>query len=228
MKVIAATRGTPADTAGVRPGDFITHINGQLFYGGTLDEAVERMRGQPGTSGPADHRPRRPRAAVRRQHHPRDHRHSGGPLRGARPGRNPHRHHLQPQHDRDGAAGDGGYRAAARRPAARLCHRSELQSGRPARSGGGPFRPVPGARRDRLAARPPADRHRALLCPAGRRLARRAARRAGRCGQRLGGGDRRRRASGPSPRGGDGRAQLRQGLGPDPDPARRQAAPRSG
>jgi len=50
VKVIAATRGTPADTAGVRPGDFITHINGQLFYGGTLDEAVERMRGQPGTS----------------------------------------------------------------------------------------------------------------------------------------------------------------------------------
>jgi carboxyl-terminal processing protease len=50
VKVIAATRGTPADQAGVRPGDFITHINGQLFYGGTLDEAVERMRGQPGTA----------------------------------------------------------------------------------------------------------------------------------------------------------------------------------
>jgi carboxyl-terminal processing protease len=50
VKVIAATRGTPADQAGVHPGDFITHINGQLFYGGTLDEAVERMRGQPGTS----------------------------------------------------------------------------------------------------------------------------------------------------------------------------------
>jgi carboxyl-terminal processing protease len=50
VKVIAATRGTPADRAGVKSGDFITHINGQLFYGGTLDEAVERMRGQPGTS----------------------------------------------------------------------------------------------------------------------------------------------------------------------------------
>jgi carboxyl-terminal processing protease len=50
VKVIAATRDTPADRAGVKSGDFITHIDGRLFYGGTLDEAVERMRGQPGTS----------------------------------------------------------------------------------------------------------------------------------------------------------------------------------
>jgi carboxyl-terminal processing protease len=50
VKVIAATRDTPADRAGIKPGDFITHIDGRLFYGGTLDEAVERMRGAPGTS----------------------------------------------------------------------------------------------------------------------------------------------------------------------------------
>ncbi|MBX3560399.1 MAG: S41 family peptidase [Sphingomonas sp.] len=50
VKVIAATRGTPADQAGIKAGDFITHIDGQLFFGGTLDEAVERMRGAPGTS----------------------------------------------------------------------------------------------------------------------------------------------------------------------------------
>lgn len=50
VKVIAATRGTPADLAGVKAGDYITHIDGQLFYGGTLDEAVDRMRGDPGTS----------------------------------------------------------------------------------------------------------------------------------------------------------------------------------
>jgi carboxyl-terminal processing protease len=50
VKVIAATRGTPADTAGIKAGDFITHIDGQLFFGGTLDEAVEKMRGAPGTS----------------------------------------------------------------------------------------------------------------------------------------------------------------------------------
>ena len=50
VKVIAATRGTPADRAGIKPGDFITHIDGRLFYGGTLDEAVDRMRGAPGTA----------------------------------------------------------------------------------------------------------------------------------------------------------------------------------
>jgi carboxyl-terminal processing protease len=50
VKVIAATRGTPADQAGVKAGDFITHVDGQLFFGGTLDEAVEKMRGEPGTS----------------------------------------------------------------------------------------------------------------------------------------------------------------------------------
>jgi carboxyl-terminal processing protease len=50
VKVIAATRGTPADRAGIKSGDFITHIDGRLFFGGTLDEAVDRMRGQPGTS----------------------------------------------------------------------------------------------------------------------------------------------------------------------------------
>jgi carboxyl-terminal processing protease len=50
VKVIAATRGTPADRAGIKAGDYITHIDGHLFYGGTLDEAVDRMRGAPGTN----------------------------------------------------------------------------------------------------------------------------------------------------------------------------------
>jgi len=50
VKVIAATPGTPAGVAGIKSGDFITHIDGRLFYGGTLDEAVERMRGAPGTN----------------------------------------------------------------------------------------------------------------------------------------------------------------------------------
>ena len=50
VKVIAPTKDTPADKAGIKSGDYITHLDGKLIYGGTLDEAVEAMRGQPGTS----------------------------------------------------------------------------------------------------------------------------------------------------------------------------------
>ena len=49
VKIIAPTRESPADRAGLKPGDFITHLDGKLIYGGTLDEAVDRMRGEPGT-----------------------------------------------------------------------------------------------------------------------------------------------------------------------------------
>ncbi|MET0239200.1 MAG: S41 family peptidase [Sphingobium sp.] len=49
VKVIAPTQDTPAWTAGIKAGDYITHINGQLVYGGTLDDAVDKMRGAPGT-----------------------------------------------------------------------------------------------------------------------------------------------------------------------------------
>ena len=50
VKVIAPFEDTPADRAGVMAGDYITHIDGELIFGGTLDEAVEGMRGAPGTS----------------------------------------------------------------------------------------------------------------------------------------------------------------------------------
>ncbi len=50
VKVIAPTEDTPAWRAGVKAGDYITHINDELMYGLTLDEAVEKMRGDPGTS----------------------------------------------------------------------------------------------------------------------------------------------------------------------------------
>lgn len=50
VKVIAPTKDTPADKAGIKSGDYITHLDGKLIYGGTLDEAVEAMRGQPGTA----------------------------------------------------------------------------------------------------------------------------------------------------------------------------------
>lgn len=50
VKVIAPTKDTPADRAGVKAGDYITHLDGKLIYGGTLDDAVDEMRGEPGTS----------------------------------------------------------------------------------------------------------------------------------------------------------------------------------
>lgn len=49
VKVIAPTEDSPADRAGIKAGDFITHLDGVLIYGGSLDEAVDKMRGRPGT-----------------------------------------------------------------------------------------------------------------------------------------------------------------------------------
>jgi carboxyl-terminal processing protease len=43
-------RGSPADQAGVKAGDYITHLDGKLIYGLDLDEAVAKMRGPAGTS----------------------------------------------------------------------------------------------------------------------------------------------------------------------------------
>jgi carboxyl-terminal processing protease len=50
VKVIAPTEDTPAYKAGIKSGDFITHLDGVLIFGGTLDEAVDKMRGSPGTN----------------------------------------------------------------------------------------------------------------------------------------------------------------------------------
>ncbi|WP_425453238.1 S41 family peptidase [Sphingomonas gilva] len=49
VKVIAPTEDTPAWRAGIKAGDYITHLDGKLVFGGTLDEAVDQMRGRPGT-----------------------------------------------------------------------------------------------------------------------------------------------------------------------------------
>jgi|tagenome__1003787_1003787.scaffolds.fasta_scaffold20989338_5 carboxyl-terminal processing protease len=49
VKVIAPTEDTPAWRAGIKSGDYITHINGEFLNGITLDQAVEKMKGQPGT-----------------------------------------------------------------------------------------------------------------------------------------------------------------------------------
>ncbi len=49
VKVVTATEDTPAFRAGVKSGDYITHLDGTLIYGSTLDESVDKMRGRPGT-----------------------------------------------------------------------------------------------------------------------------------------------------------------------------------
>jgi len=49
VKVVSPQEDTPAGRAGVKSGDYITHINGKLIYGGTLDEATSQMRGKPGS-----------------------------------------------------------------------------------------------------------------------------------------------------------------------------------
>ncbi|MFM5949579.1 MAG: S41 family peptidase [Novosphingobium sp.] len=49
VKVIAPMKGSPAEAAGVKAGDYITHLDGKLIYGGELDDAVAQMRGEAGT-----------------------------------------------------------------------------------------------------------------------------------------------------------------------------------
>ena len=49
VKVIAPTDDTPAARAGIKAGDYITHIDGELLYGASLNDAVDKMRGTPGT-----------------------------------------------------------------------------------------------------------------------------------------------------------------------------------
>jgi len=45
VKVVSPIDDTPAARGGLKPGDFITHIDGEAVAGLSLNEAVERMRG---------------------------------------------------------------------------------------------------------------------------------------------------------------------------------------
>ncbi|MCM8731112.1 S41 family peptidase [Hephaestia sp. GCM10023244] len=49
VKIIAPQEDTPADRAGIKAGDYITHIDGKLIYGSSLDDSIKLMRGKPGT-----------------------------------------------------------------------------------------------------------------------------------------------------------------------------------
>jgi carboxyl-terminal processing protease len=49
VKVVSPIDETPAAQAGLEPGDFLTHIDGEPVLGLTLPEAVEKMRGRVGS-----------------------------------------------------------------------------------------------------------------------------------------------------------------------------------
>lgn len=49
VKVVSPIDDTPAHRAGLQPGDYISHLDGEAVLGLTLAEAVEKMRGAPNT-----------------------------------------------------------------------------------------------------------------------------------------------------------------------------------
>ena len=49
VRVVTPMDGTPAEAAGIQPGDFITHVDGESLMGMMLNEAVELMRGPVGS-----------------------------------------------------------------------------------------------------------------------------------------------------------------------------------
>lgn len=50
VRIVSPMRGSPAEKAGLKAGDYITHLDGKLHYGGSLDDAVAKMRGPAGTA----------------------------------------------------------------------------------------------------------------------------------------------------------------------------------
>lgn len=49
VKVVSPIDDTPASKAGIQSGDYISRIDDEAVMGSTLSEAVEKMRGKPGT-----------------------------------------------------------------------------------------------------------------------------------------------------------------------------------
>lgn len=49
VKIVSPIEGTPGDKAGLMPGDFITHVNGESLFGLTVQESVDLLRGEIGS-----------------------------------------------------------------------------------------------------------------------------------------------------------------------------------
>lgn len=49
LKILSPLKGTPAFNEGIKSGDFISKINGDSTHGMTQDEAIHRLKGDPGT-----------------------------------------------------------------------------------------------------------------------------------------------------------------------------------
>jgi len=49
LVIISVFKGSPAEAAGLKPGDIITAVNGKSIYGESLDSVVSMVRGEPGT-----------------------------------------------------------------------------------------------------------------------------------------------------------------------------------
>lgn len=49
VRVISPIDDTPADKAGIKAGDYITHIDDEQVFDLTLNQAVKKMKGRPGT-----------------------------------------------------------------------------------------------------------------------------------------------------------------------------------
>lgn len=49
VRVISPIDDTPAEKAGIKAGDYITHIDGETVFDLTLNQAVKKMKGKPGT-----------------------------------------------------------------------------------------------------------------------------------------------------------------------------------
>ena len=48
VKVVSPIDDTPAERAGIKGGDYITHIDGEAVLGGSVDDAISKMRGPAG------------------------------------------------------------------------------------------------------------------------------------------------------------------------------------